>query len=173
VTGASAAGLSASSAGADPGFTNAEGKNFTLAAGSGAMGKAATAPDQPDSEYYRDEQVARRSRTRASAKDLGAFESTTTSVPTGPYGAPHNDAAASVEILRLRLRSRRPSAARSVVADRSAPRVATATEPHERLTRAVAPIGVKRRPARCPHRVPVSGSESVCGQSVAACMSCA
>jgi hypothetical protein len=84
VTGASAAGLSASSAGADPGFTNAAGKNFTLAAGSGAMGKAATAPDLPDSEYYRDEQVARQSRTRASAKDLGAFESTTTSVPTGP-----------------------------------------------------------------------------------------
>ena len=88
VTGASAAGLSASMAGADPGFTNAASKNFTLAAGSGAIGQAAAAADLPDSEYYRDEQVARQSRARASAKDLGAFESTTASAPTGPYGSP-------------------------------------------------------------------------------------
>ena len=85
-TGASAGGLSASVAGAAPGFVDAAAKNYTLAAGSAVIGKAATAPDLPVSEYYRDEAVTRESRARASAKDLGAFESTTTSTPTGPYG---------------------------------------------------------------------------------------
>jgi hypothetical protein len=35
-----------------------------------------------------DEQVARQSRARSSVRDLGAFESTTTSDPVGPYGNP-------------------------------------------------------------------------------------
>jgi MYXO-CTERM domain-containing protein len=86
VTGASADGLSASIAGGDPGFANPGAKDFTLAAGSGAIGKAAAADDLPSAEYYRDEQVARLRRVRATAADLGAFESTTTSAPTGPYG---------------------------------------------------------------------------------------
>jgi len=86
VAGASATGLTASVAGADPSFTDAAAKNFTLAAGSGAIGKAASATDLPDHEYYRDEQVSRQSRARASVADLGAFESTTSSAPTGPYG---------------------------------------------------------------------------------------
>ena len=88
VTGASAPGLSASIVGADPGFTLAAGKSFTLASASAAIGKAATTTDLPDSEYYRDEQVTRQSRVRTSVKDLGAFESTTTSTPVGPYESP-------------------------------------------------------------------------------------
>jgi len=87
-TGASADGLLASIAGASPGFANAAGKDFTLAPGSSAIGKAVTASDLPQHEYYRDEQTRRQSRARQSAKDLGAFESTTTSAPSGPYGAP-------------------------------------------------------------------------------------
>ena len=86
VTGASAEGLAASIAGSDPGFANPATKDFTLVAGSGAIGRAATADDLPNAEYYRDEQVTRLRRVRASVKDLGAFESTTTSAPTGPYG---------------------------------------------------------------------------------------
>jgi hypothetical protein len=87
-TGAIATGLSASIVGAGPGFANAAAKDFTLASGSGAIGKAATAADLPGGEYYRDEQVVRMGRVRAAAKDLGAFESTTSSAPAGPYGAP-------------------------------------------------------------------------------------
>jgi hypothetical protein len=88
VKGASAAGLSGSIVGTDPGFVAAAGKNFTLGSGSPAVGQAAGATDLPDAEYYRDEQVTRARRARASVKDLGAFESTTTSDPTGPYGTP-------------------------------------------------------------------------------------
>lgn len=86
VTGASAAGLTASVSGTDPGFANAGGKDFTLAAGSSAIGQATTATDLPDHEYYRDEVDSRQSRVRATLKDLGAFESTTSGTPTGPYG---------------------------------------------------------------------------------------
>lgn len=87
-TGASAAGLSASITGADPGFSSAAAKNYTLAAGSKAIAQALAVADAPTAEYYRDEQVVRQGRPRASAKDLGAFESTTASEPTGPHGAP-------------------------------------------------------------------------------------
>lgn len=86
VTGASASGLTASVSGAEPGFANAAGKDFSLAGASPAIGKAATTSDLPDHEYYRDESVARQGRARTTAKDLGAFESSTTSAPVGPYG---------------------------------------------------------------------------------------
>jgi len=85
-TGASASGLSGSIAGSDPGFANPAAKDFTLAAGSPAIGKAAAGDELPSAEYYRDEQVSRLRRVRASVSDLGAFESTTTGAPTGPYG---------------------------------------------------------------------------------------
>ena len=85
-TGADATGLSASVTGADPGFTNAAQNDFTLAAGSTAIGAAATTADLPDREYYRDETTTRQYRARATAKDLGAFESMTASAPVGPYG---------------------------------------------------------------------------------------
>jgi hypothetical protein len=88
VNGASASGLAASVAGTDPGFANAAGKNFTLAASSPAIGQAASASDLPNAEYYRDELRTRQRRARATVRDLGAFESTTTSEPTGPYGNP-------------------------------------------------------------------------------------
>jgi len=87
--GADATGLAASVSGADPGFRNAAQNDFTLAAGSAAIGAAATTVgDLPDREYYRDEATARQYRARATARDLGAFESTTTSAPVGPYGMP-------------------------------------------------------------------------------------
>jgi len=85
-TGASVDGLDASITGADPGFADESAKDFTLAPGSQAIGKAAVAADLPQSEYYRDEQMARLSRQRTTAIDLGAFESTTHSAPSGPYG---------------------------------------------------------------------------------------
>lgn len=87
--GADAAGLAASVSGADPGFRNAAQNDFTLAAGSAAIGAAVTTVgDLPDREHYRDEATARQYRARATARDLGAFESTTTSAPVGPYGMP-------------------------------------------------------------------------------------
>jgi len=86
-TGADPGGLTATVTGADPGFTNAAQNDFTLATGSAAVGAAAvTAGASPDREYYRDETVTRQYRVRATAKDLGAFESTTTAAPVGPYG---------------------------------------------------------------------------------------
>jgi len=88
-TGADVTGLTGSVLGADPGFRNAAQNDFTLAPGSAAVGAASTtAGDLPDREYYRDETTARQYRDRATAQDLGAFESTTTSVPVGPYGGP-------------------------------------------------------------------------------------
>jgi len=85
-SGASASGLAGSISGSSPGFTNADAKDYSLAAGSGAIGKAIAVSDPPTSEYYRDETTTRQSRARSTAKDLGAFESTTTSPPVGPYG---------------------------------------------------------------------------------------
>jgi len=88
-TGADATGLTATLTGTDPRFTNAAQSDFTLGAGSPAIGAAAmSAGDLPDREYFRDETTARQYRPRAAARDLGAFESTTTSTPIGPYGAP-------------------------------------------------------------------------------------
>jgi MYXO-CTERM domain-containing protein len=88
MTGASAGGLTGTVTGASPGFTNAAAKDFTLGAASAAIGKAsASVTGLPDHEYYRDETVARMSRARASALDLGAFESTTTGSGVGPSGS--------------------------------------------------------------------------------------
>jgi MYXO-CTERM domain-containing protein len=86
-TGADATGLSATVFGASPGFTNAAAEDYTLAAGSTAIG-AAMPPTTgaPDHEYYRDETITRMYRPRASAKDIGAFESTTSGAGVGPDG---------------------------------------------------------------------------------------
>lgn len=87
--GADETGLAASVTGADPGFRDAAQDDFTLTAGSAAIGAAAaTVGALPDREYYRDETLARQYRARLTAKDLGAFESTTTAAPIGPYGMP-------------------------------------------------------------------------------------
>jgi MYXO-CTERM domain-containing protein len=86
-TGADAAGLTASVFGANPGFTNAAEDDFTLASGSSAVGAAMALPTgSPDHEYFRDETVTRMYRERATAHDIGAFESTTKGVGVGPSG---------------------------------------------------------------------------------------
>ncbi len=86
-TGADATGLAATLFGANPGFTNAAQDDFTLASGSPAVGAAmALASGAPDHEYFRDETVTRMYRLRATAHDIGAFESTTTGAGVGPNG---------------------------------------------------------------------------------------
>ena len=87
MTGADASGLTGSVAGADPKFTNATQNDFTLAAGSPAIGAATTSiAGLPDHEYYKDETTTRQYRVRATAKDIGAFESTTQGPGVGPAG---------------------------------------------------------------------------------------
>jgi hypothetical protein len=86
-TGADATGLSATVFGASPGFSNAVAEDYTLGTGSTAIGAAmAPATGAPDHEYYRDETVTRMYRPRATANDIGAFESTTTGAGVGPSG---------------------------------------------------------------------------------------
>ncbi len=73
--------------GADPGFVDVDGSNFTLVRDGDAVGAAAPdVEDAPDREYYRDEELAMLWRERTSHLDCGAFESTTASDPVGPYG---------------------------------------------------------------------------------------
>jgi len=86
-TGADATGLGATVFGASPGFTNAAAEDYSLGAGSTAIGAAMPpASGAPDHEYYRDETVARMYRLRATASDIGSFESTTTGAGLGPDG---------------------------------------------------------------------------------------
>jgi MYXO-CTERM domain-containing protein len=87
-TGADAAGLAATAFAASPGFTNAGNKDYTLATGSTAVGHAAQNANAPTKEYYQNETVTRMYRVRASANDIGAFESTTTGPGIGPGSAP-------------------------------------------------------------------------------------
>jgi MYXO-CTERM domain-containing protein len=86
-TGVSAAGLTETVFGSNPMFNNAAAEDFTLAASSTAIG-AAQPPTlgTPDREYYKNETVTRMYRLRASAQDIGAFESSTTGSGVGPYG---------------------------------------------------------------------------------------
>jgi hypothetical protein len=87
MTGADATGLTGSVTGTDPKFTSVAQNDFTLAAGSPAIGAALTSiAGLPDHEYYKDETVTRQYRLRASAKDIGAFESTTQGSGIGPAG---------------------------------------------------------------------------------------
>jgi hypothetical protein len=89
MTGADTTGLTGSVMGADPKFTNAAQNDFTLAAGSTAIGAAlASIAGLPDREYYKDEAVTRAYRLRATAKDIGAFESTTQGPGVGPGSGP-------------------------------------------------------------------------------------
>jgi hypothetical protein len=83
-TGATTAGVTASVSGSDPGF--APGGAYRLAPGSPCIGKAAIVPAPPLDEYYLDETVVCESRARATALDIGAFESTTAGPGTGPNG---------------------------------------------------------------------------------------
>jgi MYXO-CTERM domain-containing protein len=95
-TGADTTSLSGSIVGDSPGFTNAAGDDFTLAAGSACIGAADTAvPDPPTAEYYENEVVSCMYRVRLAALDLGAFEHDTTGPGIGPTGAPDGGAGAS------------------------------------------------------------------------------
>jgi MYXO-CTERM domain-containing protein len=68
-------------------FKNAAMKDFGLAMGSNAIGGASgSVTGAPDREYFQDEVMARMYRARLAAKDIGAFESTTTGMGIGPYG---------------------------------------------------------------------------------------
>jgi hypothetical protein len=98
-TGMDTTGLAASVSGADPGFVDMANGNFLPAKGSPLVGAAATMlPNLPDKEYYRDEKVVMMWRPRLSARDIGAFESTTTSTPVsvdGPVSAGAGGSAAT------------------------------------------------------------------------------
>ncbi|MGA2747209.1 MAG: hypothetical protein ABSG59_00425 [Verrucomicrobiota bacterium] len=73
---------------ASPGFGNPAAENYHLATGSVCIGAANTSVyGLPGKEYYLNEATNRMWRPRASALDVGAFESTTTSSPVGPYTA--------------------------------------------------------------------------------------
>jgi MYXO-CTERM domain-containing protein len=86
VTGATATGLTGSVFGSDPGFKNAAQSDYTLVAGSPAVGAALdSVSGLPVSEYYRDETVKCSYRQRLSAKDIGAFESSTQGSAIGPH----------------------------------------------------------------------------------------
>ena len=88
-TGTAASGLAGSVVGGSPMFKDAANQDFTLAATStaiGAAGETIGAALIPTQEYYRNETVARMTRARASAHDVGAFESTTEGGGTGPNG---------------------------------------------------------------------------------------
>jgi MYXO-CTERM domain-containing protein len=87
-TGTAPGSLVASVFGASP-FKAAASRDFTLAAGSNAIGAASQAVSGlPDKEYFQNETISRAYRLRATVKDVGAFESTTTGAGIGPYGAP-------------------------------------------------------------------------------------
>ncbi len=81
-TGTSVAPLTGSVLGADPMLD----ATYRPQAGSPLVGAAAASvQNAPITEYYLDEKTTRMYRGRASVKDVGAFESTTTGPGIGPY----------------------------------------------------------------------------------------
>jgi hypothetical protein len=74
---------------ASPGFRNAAAQDYTLTASSVCIGAAASAMvfGLPGREYYLHETTNRQWRIRAAARDIGAFESMSTTTPVGPYDA--------------------------------------------------------------------------------------
>jgi hypothetical protein len=78
--------LSNSVRSASPGFFNAAAEDYHLAAGSACIGAAnATVYGLPGREYYYNELTNLMWRPRAAARDIGAFESTSTNSAVGPY----------------------------------------------------------------------------------------
>jgi len=73
---------------ATPGFNGVPVKDFTLAPGSAAIGRADATVALPAYEYYQNETNARQYRVRLTTRDIGAFESATTGAGVGPYDAP-------------------------------------------------------------------------------------
>lgn len=96
VTGTGVGPLTGSVFGAAPPFKDAGAKDFTLAPGSTAIGAASQVSGAPDREYFQNETVTRKYRVRASAKDIGAFESTTTGDAYGPDDPPPSGGPGSV-----------------------------------------------------------------------------
>ena len=85
-TNAPAGPLTGSVQSASPGFRNPAAKDYTLTNGSACIGAAnATVSGPPGKEYYQSELTNRMWRIRAAARDIGAFESTSTNAPVGPY----------------------------------------------------------------------------------------
>jgi hypothetical protein len=71
---------------ASPGFANAAANDFTLASNSVCVAAAnATVFGLPGKEYFRNEITKRMWRVRASARDIGAFESKSIGGGIGPY----------------------------------------------------------------------------------------
>jgi hypothetical protein len=87
-TGATTGVLTGSVQSAFPGFRNAAAQDYTLTNNSPCVGAAsATVFGLPGQEYYLNEATNRQWRVRDAARDLGAFESTTTNHAIGPYAA--------------------------------------------------------------------------------------
>jgi hypothetical protein len=71
---------------ASPGFRNPSAKDYTLAGGSSCIGAANSAVyGLPGKEYFLNEITNCQWRIRLAARDIGAFESTTTNSSIGPY----------------------------------------------------------------------------------------
>ena len=84
--GATTGSLTASVKSVMPGFRNVSSQDYTLGPGSVCIGTAnASVYGLPGKEYYQNEITNREWRIRAAARDIGAFENTTTSTPVGPY----------------------------------------------------------------------------------------
>jgi len=78
--------LTASIRSASPGFRNAAAQDYTLTNGSVCINAASpTVFGLPGREYFFNEATNRQWRIRSAARDLGAFESTSTNTPIGPY----------------------------------------------------------------------------------------
>src|SRR5208282_500554 len=87
-TGATVGPLTGSVQSASPGFRNATAEDYTLTNNSLCIGAASAAVfGLPGKEYYLNETTNREWRIRNAARDIGAFESTTTNNPIGPYDA--------------------------------------------------------------------------------------
>jgi hypothetical protein len=85
-TNASAGPLTGSIQTASPGFRNPAAKDYTLSSGSACIGAAsASVYGLPGKEYFVNEATNRLWRIRATARDLGAFEGTSSNSPVGPY----------------------------------------------------------------------------------------
>jgi hypothetical protein len=85
-TGATIGPLTGSVRSALPGFRNAAAEDYTLTSNSACLGAANAAVfGLPGKEYYLNEITNCQWRIRNAARDLGAFESTSTNPPVGPY----------------------------------------------------------------------------------------
>jgi len=85
-TGATIGPLTGTVQSASPGFRNAAAEDYTLTNNSVCLGASSAAVfGLPGKEYYLNEITNRHWRIRNAARDIGAFESTSTNSPIGPY----------------------------------------------------------------------------------------